>query len=78
MIFYKIDKDGNFLGDELLEKPPYKTVKIPKTKWELIDEIPTPINYFEEVPTEELDGYVDVQPPQGMYKAKWNGTEWLS
>lgn len=52
MLYRKIDQDGYFLEDVILDSIP------------MIDEQPDP-------------SYIEVEVPQGFYRPKWNGSEWI-
>lgn len=56
-LYRKIDNEGLFLEDVLLEEIPYI--------------------YDEEFNKIYDTHYIDIPVPQGFYKPKWNGTEWI-
>lgn len=78
MLYRKIDSNGLFVEDVILNKPPYKMNLILKTEYVLENEEPKEIQYYVDEPTGELeDCYVEGDVPQGFYHPRWNGEEWV-
>lgn len=77
MLYHKIDvSTGMFIEDCIFDSPPMIEKPVAKTRWELVNEVPT------EVPYADVDysinpQYINVEVPQGFMWPKWNGEKWV-